>query len=401
MRILTFTSLYPNRVQPWNGTFVEHRLTQLLRRHAVEARVVAPVPWFPIRHPMFGRYAQFASVPSREHRAGIGIEHPRYPVIPKIGMLAAPALMSRAAKPAIDRMLADGFDFDLIDAHFFYPDGVAAASLARRFGKPVVITARGTDVHTYPRDRAIRRKILWAANVASAVITVSDGLREILLGLGVPGEKVITLENGVDAEFFSPVPRLAVRKKLGLDGRTVICVGNLRALKGNDIVIEAVASMRDTSLVVIGNGEEEQNLKQLAARLAPGKVTFVPAMEQAALRDYYSAADALVLASDREGMPNVVLEAMACGTPVVATDLPSVKRIASQGPGCVVFRERTSNGVRQALERLFEGYPNRESTRRQAAAFDWSATSKGQWDLFTDILRRRRNQDEVPADATR
>lgn len=401
MRILTFTSLYPNRAQPWNGTFVEHRLTQLVRRHPVEARVVAPVPWFPASNPIFGRYAQFASVPSREHRSGIHIEHPRYPVIPKIGMLAAPALMRWGVKPTVSRMLGGEFEFDLIDAHFFYPDGVVAASLAEKLGKPVVITARGTDVHTYTRDKWIRKRILWAADVASAVITVSEGLREILIGLGVSSEKVITLENGVDLEFFSPASRLAVRKELGFDGRTLICVGNLRALKGVDIVIGAVGSMSDTCLVIIGNGEERQNLERLASRVAPGKVTFESAMEQAELCKYYSAADALVLASDREGMPNVVLEAMACGTPAIVSDLPGVKRIASLGPGCQVLRERSADGVRYALERLFEDYPDRGDTRRQAEAFDWSTASKGQWDLFNGILSRRRQSGEVSANATR
>jgi teichuronic acid biosynthesis glycosyltransferase TuaC len=401
LRILTFTSLYPNSVQPWSGTFVEHRLTQLVNRHPVEARVMAPVPWFPSRHPAFGRYAQFASVPARERRNGIDIEHPRYPVIPKVGMLAAPGLMAWAVKPAIERMVQGGFDFDLIDAHFFYPDGVAAASLARRFGKPLVITARGTDINTYPQNRSLRKRILWAAQVASAVVTVSDGLREILIYMGVPEDKVVTLENGVDMDFFSPTPRDAAREKLGFHGRTLICVGNLRRIKGHDLVIDAVAAMDDTSLVIIGNGEEAQNLQRQAARLAPERVSFVPAMAQADLRDYYSAADALVLASEREGMPNVVLEAMACGTPVIAANLPGVQRIAGRGPGCQLLGERSARGIQQAVETLFEDYPHHDVIRGQTEAFDWSVTSKGLWQLFNDLVGRRRDLDEVSANAAR
>ena len=142
MKILTFSTLYPNAARPIHGIFVETRLRQLLASGQIASKVVAPVPWFPSRHPWFGDYALHACAPREEWRNGIEVLHPRYLLVPKIGMTAAPFLLAQAVRPAIAR-LAARYAFDLIDAHYFYPDGVAAVMLGRRLERPVVITARG------------------------------------------------------------------------------------------------------------------------------------------------------------------------------------------------------------------------------------------------------------------
>jgi hypothetical protein len=188
MKVLTFSTLYPNAARPAHGIFVETRLRQLIATGQVESKVLAPVPWFPLRHAAFGEYALHARAPSQEHRHGIEVIHPRYPLIPKIGMTLAPMLLAQAVKPAI-RSLLERFEFDAIDAHYLYPDGVAAAILGKQFGKPVVLTARGTDVTLVPQYRLPRAMILWAARSAAAIITVSRSLKNGLAGLGVQGHK--------------------------------------------------------------------------------------------------------------------------------------------------------------------------------------------------------------------
>ena len=159
IRLLVFTSLYPSTVQPHHGVFVEERLRHLVESGRVAATVVAPVPWFPFRHRGFGAYAAFARVPEYEQRHGIHIHHPRYPVIPKLGMNIAPSLMHHALLPVLRKLAASGGPFDLIDAHYFYPDGVAAVRLGEAIGKPVVITARGSDVNVISRHHSPARKI--------------------------------------------------------------------------------------------------------------------------------------------------------------------------------------------------------------------------------------------------
>ncbi|HWJ95116.1 MAG TPA: glycosyltransferase, partial [Telluria sp.] len=166
MKILTFSTLFPNSEKPGHGIFVETRLRHLVASGKVESRVVAPVPWFPLRHERFGSYARFAKVPRQEVRHAIRVTHPRYPVVPKIGMNVAPALLAQSARREIGRILDEGYDFDLIDAHYFYPDGVAAAMLGRYFNKPVVVTARGSDITLFPKYRVPRRMITWAAGRA-------------------------------------------------------------------------------------------------------------------------------------------------------------------------------------------------------------------------------------------
>ena len=201
MKILTFSTLYPHAARPSHGIFVETRLRHLLASGKVESRVVAPVPWFPSRNPRFGAYAVHAAAPREERRHGIQVLHPRYPLLPKIGMTLTPFLLAWAVRPAIGRILSS-FAFDLIDAHYFYPDGVAAILLGRHFGKPVVITARGTDVNLIPRYRLPRAMIRWAARHAAGIITVARALKDDLVNAGVPGERIEVLRNGVDLQLL-------------------------------------------------------------------------------------------------------------------------------------------------------------------------------------------------------
>lgn len=131
MKILTFSTLFPNAVATNHGLFVERRLQQLLASAggSVQARVMAPVPWFPFSGRVFGEYAGYSQVPPHETRDGLAITHPRFPVIPKLGMSIAPLLLYQAVRPRVRELLESGYDFDLIDAHYYYPDGVAAVLL--------------------------------------------------------------------------------------------------------------------------------------------------------------------------------------------------------------------------------------------------------------------------------
>jgi teichuronic acid biosynthesis glycosyltransferase TuaC len=184
MKLLTFSTLFPNTEQPSHGIFVETRLRYLLASGKAESRVVAPVPWFPLKHARFGSYARYARVPASEVRHGIDVVHPRYVSLPKIGMEVAPMLLTQGAKPAIGRILDQGYDFDVIDAHYFYPDGVAAVMLGKYFNKPVVVTARGTDINLIPQYRLARKMLLWAANNAQGIITVCNALKDEMVQRG-------------------------------------------------------------------------------------------------------------------------------------------------------------------------------------------------------------------------
>ena len=131
IRTLLFSTLYPSSARPIHGIFVETRLRELLKSGCVQTQVVAPVPWFPWSHERFGAYAKMAQTPLFEERNGVKVHHPRYFLPPKIGQSIAPYVLAAGALPTIHRLMRDGFDFDVIDAHFYYPDGVAASLIAK------------------------------------------------------------------------------------------------------------------------------------------------------------------------------------------------------------------------------------------------------------------------------
>ncbi len=387
LRILTFSTLFPSSVRPSHGIFVETRLRELLKSGQVASRVVAPVPWFPSTNPRWGDYARMAATPREEQRHDIAVQHPRYVVLPKIGMNVAPVLLARAALPVLRRLQSDGFDFDLIDAHYFYPDGVAAVALARALGKPVTITARGTDINLIPQHAGPRRQILDAVAGCSHMMTVCKALKDELVALGAPDHKVTVLRNGVDLTLFQPQEREAARQVHGMRGFCMASVGHLIDRKGHHHAIAALRELPDVTLYVAGSGPMDQELRDLAERLgvAP-RVVFLGSVPQAALRTLYSAVDALVLASSREGWANVLLEAMACGTPVVASDVWGTPEVVAAPEAGVLMPELSAQGVVAGVRRLRAALPDRAQTRRYAEGFDWLPTTQGQLDIFRRLI---------------
>jgi glycosyltransferase involved in cell wall biosynthesis len=388
IRIVTFSTLYPNEVQDTHGVFVENRLRHLVGSNKVSARVVAPVPWFPFSGAAFGRYGQLAKAPLRERRFGIDIVHPRYPVLPKIGMNIAPLSLYAFVKPVLARLINDGWDFDLLDAHYFFPDGVAAVMLGKALGKPVTITARGTDINLIPRYPVPRRMIRWAAERADGLITVCAALKEELVRLGVPPERVRTLRNGVDLEIFKPLPSQQAKDALAVNGPVLASVGGLIARKGHDLVIRALEHLPEVTLLIAGQGPEKAALARLASALGvERRVRFLGSVPHERLREIYSAADALVLASSREGWPNVLLESMACGTPVIASNVWGAPEIIKAPEAGVLLPDRTASAIVSAAGALLAAPPPREATRAYAQRFSWQETTEGQVDLFSRILR--------------
>lgn len=388
MRILTFSSLFPNEAQPSHGVFVEHRLRQLLRYAPdIQATVVAPVPWFPFSHPRFGAYAAYAKVPREGERHGIKVLYPRYPVIPKVGMQLTPSLMYYAVRKTVAELHARE-PFDLIDAHYFYPDGVAAMRLAKDLGVPFTVTGRGTDLNLipqhYPRPR---QKIQQVIAAASQMITVAGALKAYLQEMGAPDRKVTVLRNGVDLKLFQPVAdRAALRARLGIDGTTLLSVGHMIERKGHHLIIDAMVDLPDCQLLLVGDGELDQSLREQVARLQlQDRVHFIGRIDQTGLREYYAAADALVLASSREGWANVLLESMACGTPVVATPVDGTPEVVADPAGGVLMRDRSAAAIADGVKALLANQPTREQTRAYAEQFSWDETSQGQVDIFRAI----------------
>ncbi len=393
MRILTLTSLFPGAAAPRHGVFVKERLADFRRHSGAEVRVVSPVPFFPRFLPS-RRYGQFARAPRREEWAGFEILRPRYLMLPRIGVALQGLSYYVGVRGAV-RRLRRAFPFDLIDAHYAYPDGFAAALLRHRLDVPLVLTVRGTDVNLLPGLKATAAQVRYALRAADALVAVSRALAGLAVEAGADPARVTVLRNGVDAERFRPLPMDECRRGLGLpeQGRVLASVGLLVPRKGHDLLLRALALMPAAErpyTVIAGDGPEEGALRALAAQLGLAeRVRFLGAVEHDALAALYSSSDLSVLASSREGWPNVLLESMACGTPVVATAVHGSPEVVADESVGLLVQERSAEALAAALQAAFTRGFDRERVRRYAQGMGWRETSLGLERVFQEVLRRR------------
>lgn len=378
-RIVVFSSLFPSAMQPGAGLFVRERMFRVGRE--LPLAVVAPTPWFPLQSLLRRFKPGFRpGAPMHETQQGHEVWFPRFFSVPGVLKGLDGLAMALAAWPRLARLKREG-RLELIDAHFAYPDGYAATLLGRWLGVPVTITLRGTE-QRQARDPALAPKLRAALERATRVFAVSESLRQVALGLGIAGDKVQVIGNGVDLARFSPLPRAEARAALGLaaDAPVLVSVGGLCERKGFHRVIERLPALRErfpglVYLVVGGPSPEGDLGPQLRAQVAAAgldeAVRFLGALPPDALRGPLSAADVFVLATRNEGWANVFLEAMACGLPVVTT--------AVGGNAEVVCRAELGSvvpfGDGKALESAIAGALARDwdadTIRRYAAANTW------------------------------
>ena len=382
--IVLFSSLYPNEADPVFGVFVENRLRHFLSDTPHRAVVIAPVPWFPFKGRRWGRYGRFARAPKREKRHGITVYHPRFLVIPKIGMWLTPFFLYRAARRTLNRLLKEGVRCDVIDAHYLYPDGVAAARLSAAFDIPFVMTARGSDVTEIGRQKTAGRMIMNAVEKAAHVITVSNSLRAELIEMGAEAGHVTTLRNGVDADFFRPMRSETLRQKWGNPPVVIAFAGWLIERKRVDIVIDALSHMDPgTVLVIAGEGALRPALEAQAAALGlRERVIFCGKIEPRDMPAFFSTADVLILPSEREGWANVLLEAMACGTPVVSRAVAGALDLVTCAEAGELVEGDEPEAYAHAAEKIVARGIDRVKTRAYAELFGWREVSLAQERIF-------------------
>jgi len=385
VRLLTLTTLFPNSVQGRHGIFIATRLRRLCDTGRVTSTVIAAIPRFP------GAYRHWIGVPDFEEINGFSVFHPRYSNIPGIGMRMQPRALANSLLGELRRRSLDRDAFDVVDAHYCYPDGVAAARVASALKLPLIISARGSDINRIGEIGFARRSMISAAQSSNAMIAVSRALADRMGMLGMSPEKIRVLRNGVDTDFFSPIPRLEARRLLDLDESTplVLAVGNLVPEKGLDLLIRAMASLPAARLLIVGEGPLLAQLRALADAVAPGRVHFRGSMLQSELRIAYAAADVLGLPSLREGWPNVVLEAMACGTPVAASRVGGVPEILQPGSPGIVLADRSVEVWSKGIGTLIGSGYAQDLVRRYATRFGWDEVITEQCALYESVAGAR------------
>lgn len=396
IRMVTISSLFPNKNDPKLGIFVKTRLRHFLATYPnVDLEVIAPVPWFPFKHKIFGEYAKYAGLPYKEIIDGITVYHPRYLVLPKIGMYLTPKFMAKAIKRTLVKLHHEQ-PVDIIDGHYFYPDGVAICEAAESLGIPFTCTARGTDINLIPQYPKALAMLKTVFNKAAHMMTVCQALKDEMVKLGVPDERVTVLRNGVDLNLFKAsdnVKQAQLKVQGQINEKLVLSVGWLIERKGHHLLLEALQNLNNVRLVIAGDGPDLAKLQQLAAQCnVSERVQFLGGVDQPTLNQWMMTADALVLASSREGWANVLLESMASGTPVVATRVwgtPEVVKPESQGE----LVERNVDDIAQGIQRVLSKDIDRTAVRQYAEQFSWEETCDGVMEIVDTIVKQTARRD--------
>lgn len=332
LNIVTIASVYPNPYEPTLGVFVEARQRALAEHHDVH--VVVPVGV--IDYSGQGRkFRGRQAFPSEARKDGLAVTYVKWVYPPGGTWMNSPALFAQLL-PRI-RALHRKRPIDVLDAHFAFPEGVATCLLARTIGAPYVVTLRGNEL-MHCQKPLVRRTVSYALRHAAHVIAVSDNLRAFAIRQGAVTGHATTVPNGVDTDLFYPRNREQLRKdrSLGPDEPVIVSVGHLVRGKGHDKVIRAVAELRriglPVRLLIAGapgrTGPCEHELRNLVSELdLESAVTFLGSVPREEVPNVLSASNVLCLASSREGWPNVLNEALACGIPVVSTDVGAAREI--------------------------------------------------------------------------
>ncbi len=389
--VLALSTIYPNAANARFGTFVARSMEALARRRPPPDR--ADTGWRvsvinPIGLPPLGlasalpRYRALSELEERGHHGGVDVYRPRFTLIPKVGARRNAAAIAKAALPVARAIHAEN-PIDVIDAQYFFPDGPAAAAIARALGLPLSIKARGSDINYWGEFDFAREQMLDAANHADGLLAVSEALAREMTAMGMPGDKIAVHYTGLDRDLFRPLGHTQLRGQLAASLGFAIpakaplfaCVGAINRRKGHDIAIRALAALSDdfpdACLLLVGKGDEETAIRDLAQELGVGaRVCLTGSVDHNLLPIILSAADVMVLPTQNEGLANAWVEAIACGTPIVTTDVGGARElVTSEIAGRLV--ERTTQAVADALRAIIANPPDPQAVAAIAEAFDW------------------------------
>lgn len=379
MRALIITNLFPNRVEPNRGVFNAQQFAALARHG--DLTVVAPVPWFPkaawLRR-LAPKWSRCADVPALETVNGLTVHHPRYVVIPKIARALYGWCFFLGVQRTARRLHREA-PCDVILATWAYPDVFGAALVARRLQRPLIAKVHGSDIHLAARTRLRRRMITWALRQSAAVVAVSEALKEALIRFGVEARRIVVIPNGVDRERFHAKDRREARRTLGLapDGRRVVFVGNLEPVKGPDVLLEAMRRLPpEVSLSLVGDGTLREVLAGMARSAGlEDRVQFAGCRPHGEIPLWLCAADVVCLPSRSEGCPNALLEALACGRPVVATAVGAIPGLLSSGECGLVVPPQQPEALAEALATSLEEPWSPEQIRRAVLSSGWEESA--------------------------
>ena len=396
MRILSIATLFPNPVKPSFGVFVGNQMRAVVARGETDLTMISPIgipPWpLSLREP----YARLKTIPEVSDAVGLKVHYPRFTTIPRIGGDSNPGRIAGAILPLV-RRLHEEKPFDLVDAQFFFPDGPAAAIVARELGLPLTIKSRGADIHYWGQRPRALEQMQEAARQASGLLAVSQALRDDMIELGMPGERIDVHYTGLDRELFHPVERGAARAlvsampNLGIwsQGPLLVTPGALIERKGQRLVIEALTHLPEARLALAGSGEDMPQLEALARRLGvEDRVHFLGLVNHEVLPNLLCAADVLVLPSSSEGLANVWIEGLACGTPIVIPDIGGAGEVVKDSSAGRLV-ERNPESIAKAVAEILADPPSQSDVAANVSRFSWGVNAENIVRFWKSVLEDR------------
>ena len=394
LRVALVTSQFPTPSEPERGIFT---LQMAIRMAAhCDLTVVCPLPWFPAV-PIFRSvrsWYRFAEVPYTRVQEGVRVIAPKYPLVPRLSERFHGRLMAARIRRVLTRLMrTEGID--LINSHWLYPDSVAVHLATRSAPVPHIATGLGCDVNEFIDDPAIGPQILDMLAASQGITVVANSLRSRLITRGVAADRITTIPNGVNTSLFRLRDQQEVRRDLGLtdDSEYVLYVGRFGEEKAVGTLVEAMAAVvttrRRAELLLVGDGPLRRNLAKQARTLhIADRVRFIGQQDHRLVADWMAAADCFCLPSTREGCPNVVLEALACGLPVVASDVGGIPDMVSLNSG-VLVDPRSPAVLAAALGTALDRPWDRAAIARTVASQSWEGVAQAYLDTFQRVVAHR------------
>lgn len=384
MKILSFSYCFPNSANPNWGIFVFQRLSSL--SEIEDLKVCSPVSWFPL-------LSSFKKKNGNQVQSlnGLDVYRPDFFCIPKFFKNYDAKLYAKDIKKWVSD-LCKKWKPDILDAHFVWPDGVGVALIAKELGIPYVITLRGKLYECLKID-AQKDQCAKALINATAVISVSGLMAKEAQKLGVSKNRIKIIPNGINSELFFIKDKMACRKELGLpfDKKLLVTVAHLGHRKGHHEVIQALAGINeDIGLILVGGaaqGGTPEQLEKLAEKVGlSDRLIITGPQPYEKVSKYFSAADASVLASYREGCPNAVLESLGCGIPVVASDVGAVRDILPTPDAGHICLPRNTESIRTAIADVLSQEWNPKNVVKHSKVKSWKQVAEEVHEVFRDII---------------
>ncbi|MFA5014852.1 MAG: glycosyltransferase family 4 protein [Actinomycetota bacterium] len=372
IKVLFISSLFPNTENPTSAMFNKQQIMYL--SELCEIKVVAPIVWFP--------FLKKEKISYHEFLGEIEVFHPKAFYIPKLARFLYGLFYFLSIIRCIKKILK-AFDFEIIYTNWLYPDSFAAMLIAKLFQKPFVACALGTDVNVYMKYPLRKRMILATIRKSAKTLTVSNALKEKIVEQGIPSEHIEVLYDGVDKKIFSPQDKNRAKESLGLEKTSslILYVGNLKFWKGIDYLIDAmkilVNQKERITLCLIGDGLERKSIENKVMKLNLCNNIFLKGIKpHKDISLWMNAADLLCLPSLMEGVPNVILEAWACGIPVVATKVGGIPEILSDPDYGIMVEPQDAISLAQALSVALNKNWDKEKIKQYSLRFSWEENAK-------------------------